>query len=407
MHPNICFFRPREETLAILDGIRVLDFGRYIAGPFCGALLGDLGADVIRIEKVDGSEDRYTSPVRPDGVGALFLHLNRNKRGMTFNPKKPGADRILRRLVGSADVIVANLTPAGVADVGLDYESVRAVKPDIILTTSTAFGAAGPFAERVGFDGVAQAMSGNMDLTGYPDEPMRNNSPYVDFLTGALNTVATLAALRHRDQTGEGQHVQGALLASALTVAGGGLIEQAMTQVNRIASGNRGQTSAPSDAFRTKDGWVLVSVVGNPLFTRWARLLEEEHWLSDPRFASDQARGDNAIILSERMQRWTGERTTAEVLAELDAARIPCGEVLTLQQALEHEQVQALNYLVPTMFPEFEGTYPLPRHPIEYSRTPAAKPVRPPALGEHTDEVLAELGFGTAEIKSFHADRIV
>ncbi|MFQ5380475.1 MAG: CaiB/BaiF CoA transferase family protein [Dehalococcoidia bacterium] len=393
--------------MAVLSGIRVLDFGRYIAGPFCGALLADLGADVIRVEKVDGSEDRYTSPVAPDGVGALFLHLNRNKRGMTFNPKKPGADEILRRLVASADVIVANLTPAGVADVGLDYASVSAIRPDIILVTSTAFGSDGPFAERVGFDGVAQAMSGNMDLTGHPEEPMRNNFPYVDFLTGALNTIGALSALRHRDRTGEGQHVEGALLASALTIAGGSLIEQAMTRVNRIASGNRGQTSAPSDAFRTKDGWVLVSVVGNPLFARWARLMGEDHWLTDPRFASDQARGDHSIILSERMQRWTAERTTADVLAELDAARIPCGEVLTLQEALDHEQVNAMNYLLPTTFPEIEGTYPLPRHPIEFSRTPADRPARPPVLGEHTDEILGQLGFGSEEIAAFRAGRVV
>ena len=235
--------------MGLLAGKRVLDFGRYIAGPFCGALLADLGADVIRIEKIDGSEDRYTSPVgEHDGrdIGAIFLHLNRNKRGFTFNPKKPGAADVLQRLVASSDLVLANMTPSGIADIGLDYASLQKIKSDIILVTSTAFGAEGPFGDRVGFDGVAQAMSGNLHLSGEADAPSKNYFPYVDFMTGALNTVGCLSAFMHKDQTGEGQHVQGALLASAITIAGGALIEQALTQVNRTATGNRGQTAAPS-----------------------------------------------------------------------------------------------------------------------------------------------------------------
>ncbi len=397
--------------MGVLTGKRVLDFGRYIAGPFCGTMLADLGADVIRIEKVDGSEDRYTAPVAEiDGreLGSLFLHLGRNKRGFTFNPKKPGAERILERLVKSADLVLANLTPSGVADVGLDYESLKRIKPDIILVTSTAFGAQGPFAERVGFDGVAQAMSGNLHLSGPPDEPSRNYYPYVDFMTGALNTVGALSAFMHRDQTGEGQHVQGALLASALTIAGGTLIEQALTNVNRVASHNRGQTAAPSDVYPTKDGWVLSSVVGNPLFARWVKLVDKPEWLDDPRFATDTLRGENADAISEVMTAWTKARTTAEVLAELDAARIPCGEVLTPAETLVNEQVQAMQYLVQTQFPGLDQSYPMPRTPIEFSESETTVLMqRPPLLGEHTDEILLELGFDADEIATFRAERVV
>ena len=154
-----------------------------------------------------------------------------------------------------------------------------------------------------GFDGVAQAMSGNMHMTGYPDEPMKNYYPYVDYTTGTLNAFATLAALIHRKNTGEGQHVEGCLLASALTVANGTLIEEAVLHKDRVASGNRGQTAAPSDVFPTRDGWVLVSVVGTPLFERWARLMGEERWLTDPRYGTDETRGEQAVEISERMSR--------------------------------------------------------------------------------------------------------
>ena len=395
----------------ILKGIRILDFGRYIAGPFCGALLADLGADVIRIEKVSGSEDRYTTPVNPghpDGeVGSIFLHLNRNKRGMTLNPKKLGADIIKQRLIESADVVLANMPQAGLKDIGIDYHSLAQIKPDIILASSTAFGADGPFADRVGFDGVAQAMSGNLHLTGEANQPTRNFYPYVDFTTGALNTIAILSAIMHRKQTGEGQEVQGALLASALTVAGGTLIEQAVTNVSRVASGNRGQTAAPSDTFKTRDGWILVSVVGQPLFERWAKLMGKEHWLTDPRFASDANRGDHSEMISERMQAWTSERTTAEVIDALDRARVPCGEVLSPQETLEHPQVMAMQYLDEVLYPGVEGTYPCPRLPIEFSKIQRQKPRRPPLLSEHTDDILSELGFSRDEISSFRERRVV
>ena len=236
---------------------------------------------------------------------------------------------------------------------------------------------------------------------------MRNFHPYVDFTTGALNSIAILAAIIHRNQTGEGQEVQGALLASALTIAGGTLIEQAITGINRVASGNRGQTAAPSDTFQTQDGWILVSAIGQPLFERWAHLMAEDHWLTDPRFASDASRGEHADMISKRMQAWTITRTTEEVVSELDHARIPCGEVLSPQQALEHPQVHAMNYLTDIEYPGVDGSYPLPRLPLEFSKIKQVKPKRPPTLSEHTDAILGELGFSSEDLASFRAQRII
>lgn len=393
--------------MSVLKDIRVLDFGRFIAGPYCGALLGDLGAEVIRIEKVDGSEDRFTSPIGEGLPGSGFLQLNRNKLGFTLNPRKPAGAEVLKRLVATADVVVANLPPDTLESMGMDYQSLKAIKPDIILTSSTAFGSAGPYGTRVGFDGVAQAMSGNMHLTGHADEPMKNYFPYVDFMTGTMNALATIVAIMHRNQTGEGQHVEGALLASALSVANGSLIEQHFLKKNRVGSGNRGQTTAPSDAFQTADGWVLVQIVGNPLYERWANLMGEDYWLDDPKFATDESRGENAIEISQRMQAWTRGRTNAEVVAQLEAARIPCGEVLSPQEALDNEQVAAMNFLVDTPFPGIQSPAPVARMPMNFSTIDNSVRSRAPELGEHTDAILTELGYSDAEIAELHAARAV
>ncbi|SUZ74823.1 uncharacterized protein METZ01_LOCUS27677 [marine metagenome] len=393
--------------MLLLNDVRILDFGRYIAGPFCAALLADLGADVIRIEKVDGSEDRFTTPVSRDGDGAGFMQLNRNKRGLTLNPRKPEGRQILDRLIPTADIVIANLPPDTLGSMGLDYESLRTLRSDIILTTSTAFGASGPYATRVGFDGVAQAMSGNMHMTGNADEPTKNYFPYVDFTTASLNAMATLAAIIHRDKTGEGQHVQGCLLASALSIANGTMIEQALLGVNRSGTGNRGQTSAPSDTFQTKDGWILVQVVGNPLYERWARLMGENLWLVDSKYATDESRGIHAQDISTRMQEWTGSRTTTEAVKALEDARIPCGEVLSPQEALDNEQVQSMGFLEPIEYPGIDTAAPIAQMPIDFSTLDVSIRRRAPTLGEHTDEILESLGFDKGDISSFREARAI
>jgi len=393
--------------MLLLNDVRVLDFGRYIAGPFCAALLGDLGADVIRIEKVDGSEDRFTTPVSRNGDGAGFMQLNRNKRGITLNPRTPEGRQILERLIPTADVVIANLPPDTLATMGLDYESLCKHRSDIILTTSTAFGASGPYATRVGFDGVAQAMSGNLHMTGNADEPTKNYFPYVDFTTASLNAMATLAAIIHRTKNGEGQHVQGCLLASALSIANGTMIEQALLGVNRSGTGNRGQTSAPSDTFQTKDGWILVQVVGNPLYERWARLMGEDSWLVDSKYSTDESRGLHAVDISTRMQEWTSSRTTTEAVKALEDARIPCGEVLSPQGALDNEQVQSMGFLESIDYPGIDTPAPIAHMPMDFSTLDVSIRRRAPTLGEHTNEILESLGFEKSEIISFREARAI
>jgi crotonobetainyl-CoA:carnitine CoA-transferase CaiB-like acyl-CoA transferase len=391
----------------VLEGIRVLDFGRFIAGPYCACLLGDMGADVVRVEKREGSEDRWTAPVAEGGEGSLFLQVNRNKRGITLDPMTDGGREVVRDLVARADVVVANLPPQTLAAMGLDYATLRESKPDIILTTVSAFGHGGPWSHRVGFDGVAQAMSGAMYLTGHPDEPMRLAYPWVDFTTAILSAFGTMAALMERRATGRGQQVEGSLLMSAMTVGNAPLIEQAVISPNRVASGNRGQTAAPSDCFRTEDGWVLVVTIGQPLFERWARLMGEEAWLRDPRFADDISRGDHGEIVSERMARWCAERTTAECLAELEAARVPAAPVLSPQDVLDHEHVRAMRFMLPLDYPGLPRAAPVADTPVRLSESLDGIRRRAPTLGEHTEEVLAEIGYDSTAVAGLRRAGVV
>jgi crotonobetainyl-CoA:carnitine CoA-transferase CaiB-like acyl-CoA transferase len=391
----------------VLTGVRVLDFGRYIAGPYCAALLADLGADVIRIERLDGGEDRWVAPVGDDGVGAMYVVMNRNKRGMTLDPSSPEGREIVRRLVATADVVVANLPPEVLRALALDLESLRAVKPDIILTTVTAFGAGGPWSRRHGFDGIGQVMCGSAYLTGTPEQPYRAAVAWVDCGTASLAAFGTLAALMERQKTGRGQKVEGALLRTAVAFNNPTLVEQQVVRPNRVATHNRGQTSAPSDLFRTKDGWIIAYAIGNPMFKRWARLMGEEHWLTDPRFADDLARGDHGEIISKRMNEWTGERTTAEALAALETAKIPAGPLYSPQQALEDAHIRAAGLLGDTEYPGLPRPAPLAPMPVDLSETPGRFRHRAPTLGEHTNAILGELGYGADAIADLRRRKII
>jgi crotonobetainyl-CoA:carnitine CoA-transferase CaiB-like acyl-CoA transferase len=385
----------------------VVDFGRYIAGPYCGALLRDLGAEVIRVERVDGGEDRWVTPVTSDGVGAMFLQVNRGKRGMTLDLAKPEGREVAQRLIRSADVVIANLPPETLRSMGLDYEAVRALKPDIILTTVNAWASGGEWSHRVGFDGLAQAASGNLYMSGPPGHPSRAAVPYVDFSTATIAALSTVAALLHRRATGEGQFIEAALLRTAVTWNSPTLIEQAMLGVDRVSTHNRGQTAGPADVFRTRDGWLMCLVIGSYQFGRWANMIGRPDLLDDDRFKDDLGRGEHGEALSAYMAAWCADRTTDECLAEMDRSKVPGGPVLSPQELLDLPHVRQVGILQDVAYPTAAAPAPLAGFPAVLSASPGVIHGRAPQLGEDTDAILGELGYDGAAITALRAAGIV
>ena len=383
----------------LLKDIRVLDFGRYVAGPYCATLLGYLGADVIRVEKAGGGEDRYIAPFAGTETGGLFMQTGCNKRSLALDFSRPESKVAVRKLLATADVVVANLPPAGLKRMGLDLDSLHAINPRIILASQTAFGSSGPLAERGGFDGVAQAMSGAMYMTGTPGNPVKSAAPYVDFSTAVMSAMGVLAALMQREKNGQGQQVEASLLHMAMAVFGSHLAEQGALGLDRPPTGNRVQTSAPSDVFATRDGHVLTHVVGGGLFAKCADLLGRPEWLADDSLGSDQQRGNARDRLCTAMGEWCATRSTQAALDELQAAGIPAGPVLNLREATELPQAAAARVFKPVAVPGLEQPVPVVDMPLAFSAGGAGISRRPPALGEHNREILEELGLQEAEIQ--------
>ncbi|NDZ13927.1 CoA transferase [Variovorax sp. WS11] len=392
---------------AALDGIKVLDLSRVLAGPWCTQILADLGADVVKIERPGVGDDTRTwgPPFLKDAEGrdtdqaTYFTSCNRNKRSVTIDMATAEGQALLKKMAAQADIVVENFKTGGLRQYGLDYESLRAINPRLVYCSVTGFGHDGPHASRAGYDLMIQATSGMMSITGRPDDapgggPLRVGVALTDLFTGVYAATAILAAIEVRHRTGEGQHVDMALLDVGMAILANQASAFLNTGVAPQRQGNSHPSLAPYQDFHTKDGAMLLAIGNNGQFTRFCEAAGQAEWASDPRFATNTLRVRHREVLIPMMETVTRTRTTAEWIALLEDKAVPCGPINNIAQAFEDEQVKARGLAVTLPRQAGDGIAQIVgvASPLRLQGTPPVLRHAPPALGQHTDEVLAEMG---------------
>ena len=404
------FYRDARRDLdGPLAGLRVVEVTTTWAGPMCGCILADFGADVIKLEHPDGEIARRAPPQLPGTHPPLsFMHatVNRNKRSLSLDLHHPEAREIALRLARRADVFVENFRPGALARFGLDYAAVRAVRPDVVYVSISGFGQYGPGRDRVGYDPLAQAESGFLSLNGDPDgEPVKSPTFLADDLAGVHAALGALAALRHRDRTGEGQQVDVSLLDALLFQSTGYLTLGAMgAELPRM--GNQFRVAAPANSYRCRDGRIVIGVLLDTQWRRLAPLLGRPERASDPDYATTAARIARRDEVDGWVATWTAARSTADALAALAAAGVPAAPIRTYAEAARDPVVHARGMLQPTRQPD-GSSVPVTGPAAKLSRTPIRVRSAAPALGAHDDEILAELGYDDSARARLRAARAI
>ena len=391
-----------------LSGVRVIDVTQIMAGPFCTMLLGDMGADVIKIEKPDGGDDiRRSGPPFVAGDSAAFLNIGRNKRSVVIDIKTPEGAKIVRRLARTADIFVQNLRPGRIEGFGLGYDDLRAVNPSIVYATITGYGRTGPYKDKPGFDLMAQGMSGIMGVTGHPGQPpVKVSVPITDLNAGLFTAFGVLAAYVNRLKTGTGQHVDSSLLEAGVAYT---FWESAIYFATGSPPGPNGsahQLSAPYQALPTSDGYLTIGGATQSNWERLCRAVGRAELLSDPRFAANADRMANRAALERTLSETFMTRTTAHWLGVLDRAGVPCGPINDMSQVYADPQVIARDMVVDIDHPT-AGAIRNVGIPVKFSETPGTVRRPPPRLGEHTHEVLVEFGYTADEIAALERQGIV
>ena len=386
-----------------LEGVAVLDLTRVLAGPYCSMMLGDMGADIIKVEPPGiGDESRHFGPPFINGESTYFLSLNRNKRGITLNLKSEEGCEVVRRLIARSDVLLENFRPGVLDRLGFSYEVVRAIRPDIVYCSISGFGLTGPMASRAAYDQILQGEGGIMSLTGPADGvPHKVGVPIADLTAGMLASYAVVSALFHRQRTGEGQRLDTSLLdgqISLLTFQAGSYFATGRTP-RRM--GNRHPSIAPYETFPTADGFINIAVGNDALWAKFCRTLGLEAYEQDPRFRTNADRVLNRTELIPLIEERFRNESTAALQELLDRGGIPCGVIATLDQVFDSPQVQHLGLRKRVQHPK-AGEINLTVPPYRMDRTQPIIRRAPPMLGEHTDEVLASLGYSGEQIAVMH-----
>jgi crotonobetainyl-CoA:carnitine CoA-transferase CaiB-like acyl-CoA transferase len=392
-----------------LTGMRVMDFTRALAGPHCTLLLGDMGAEVIKVERVKGGDEvRRMGPPFINGESAAFMASNRNKRSLTVNLKDPRGREICLRLAQQVDVLVENFRPGVMQGLGLDYSTLARVNPRLIYCSISGFGQTGPMSSQGGYDTVAQGMGGIMTATGVPGgPPVKAGVPVVDLGTGMFGALGVLAAYIAREKTGKGQHIDTSLLDCAVAL---GLIDGS----DYLASGelpmplaSAHRRIAPHGAFKTKDSYITIAADAAPrTWKTLCQVLGKEAMEHDPRLVDNTQRRKNLFYLIEQIEEATTTRDNAFWLEKLQAVGIPCGPVNNYDKVFQDSQVLARNLVVENVHPK-AGRVKMVGKPVKFSATPATDLVPSPLLGAHTTEILLWLGYAREEIEQFRKDQVI
>jgi crotonobetainyl-CoA:carnitine CoA-transferase CaiB-like acyl-CoA transferase len=391
----------------VLDGIRILDFTQVLAGPYGTSLLGDLGADVIKIEPPGGEPFRTIDNLIAHGESGYYYGINRSKRAMTLDLKHPEAAGIVERLVAQSDVVVVGFRPAAVAKIGLDYETLSAINDKLVYCSITAFGEDGPLAAEPGMDIVVQALSGVMGLTGEPDRPPVKTGPSIADFTGAFLTVmSVLAGLRVRDRDGIGQHVSVNLLDGQIAMLANFITPYFYNREPIRRAGGGHPQVVPYQVFAASDGPMVVACLNDTFWAPLCRGIDREDLIDDPRFADNPARAAHRGELIPLLEQLFGAATRDEWLPRLRAHGVPCAPVNELDEALAEPQVLHNRALTELVHPVY-GTYTVPSNPIKMSATPPRPHGYVPAVGEHTRQVLREFDFDDATITTFEDHGVV
>ncbi len=392
-----------------LAGLKVIELAHIMAGPVCGLMLADMGADVVKVEKVPGGDDsRRFVPPDIDGEPAAYMMMNRNKRGIAVDLKSDGGKAVLRRLLSTADVVIENYRRGTMERFGLGYETLKRDNPGLIYCEISGFGRTGPYAERGGFDLIAQGMSGLMSITGEAPgrPPVKVGAPITDITAGVLGAMGVAAAYAHRLKTGEGQRVDTSLFEAGIVHT---YWQSAIAFATGVSPGPMGSAhplNAPYQAFRTADGWINIGAANQANWLRLLEVLEATDLADDPRFASNAQRMSHLDELTEALGKYFARRTTADWLERLEAARVPAGPVLSVGEMHADPQTLARDMVLAVDHSRVGPVQTLGL-PVKFSETAGGIVRGAPVLGQHTREVLRENGYDEAEIEKLIAEGAV
>ncbi len=393
-----------------LDGVRVIDLSRIVAGPLATQILGDYGAEILKIEQPGVGDDSrgWTPPVAPDGSAAYFFSVNRNKKSVTLNLKHPRGKAILKELVRQGDVVIENFKPGTMEDLGLGYEVLSEVNPRIVYCAISGFGASGPDRERAGYDSILQGVTGLMSITGERDgPPAKAGVAVIDQITALYAHGAILAALRHRDRTGRGQKIEGSLLESGVATMMNAAIAYLVSGMVQGRWGSAHETVVPYQAFRARDGYLIIGAGNERLWNVLCEALCAPEWAGDPRFDSNAGRVQHREELVRLIEERLRAKGRDQWIRELAAAGLPTGPINSVDQVFEDPQVRHRGMVQEIEHPT-SGRIRLVGIPVKFSDSPGAISLPPPLLGQHTAEVLGKLlGYTADEIDDLKREGVV